>query len=88
MSVREIVANYNNSDNFDYMVGWIIGLNLINQFKIYVSKNAMFYEREAKKGKNNCGHMKASLMLYYISQEDNFNDWYREHNTENTYVGH
>lgn len=58
-------------------------------FKRYVSGNALFYEKERKSGSDkNCGHMKCSLMLYYISQESDFNEWYEEHDTTHVYVGY
>ena len=58
-------------------------------FKGYVSNNAVFYEKERKKGSTRkCGHMKCSLMLYYISQESDFNDWYENHDTKNIYTGY
>lgn len=57
--------------------------------KVYVSNNALFYERERKSGSiRRCGHMKCSLILYYISQEADFNDWYQDHDVTYTYIGY
>lgn len=88
MSVRQSVANYENKENYNDWVGWMSGLNEINQKKHYVSINALYYERHAKKGIRNHGHMKASLILYHVKQEPDFEDWYKEHNTTCHFVGY
>lgn len=86
--VSEIVKMYDNNENYDIMVGWTNGTNEINQYKHYVSMNALYYEKNTKKGSNNHGHMKSSSMLYYVSQEDDFNNWWCEHDTRHVYTGH
>lgn len=88
MNVKQIVKEYENKENYDEMVGWTNGLNEINQLKYYVSNNAIYYEKHAKKGIKKHGHMKASLMLYYVKQEDDFNNWWYEHNTTHIVTGY
>ncbi len=83
MVVKKIIKIHENENNYDEMVGWTKGLNSINQKKISVSKNAISYEKNAKKGIKQYGHMKSSLMLYYVKQEDDFNNWWYEHDTRN-----
>ena len=88
MNVKQIVNEYQNDKNYDPMYGWTSGINEINERKRYVSANAIYYEKHAKKGIQNCGHMKSSLMLYYIKQENDFNNWWSDHNTKNTFTGY
>lgn len=88
MNVKQIVEEYENKEYYDEMVGWTNGLNEINQLKHYVSNNAIYYEKHAKKGIKRHGHMKASLILYYIKQEEDFSNWWYEHDTIHTVIGH
>jgi hypothetical protein len=43
----------------------------------YVYHNAKLYEQETRKGVYNCGHMKCSLMIYYLKQDHDFYTWYK-----------
>ena len=89
MSVKYIIAiNEDKNSNYDDMVGWIGGLNEVIQNKSYVFNNARYYEKQAKKGIYNCGHMGCSLMLYYIKQEDGFDTWYKRQSWESYHVGY
>ena len=81
INVKQIIKDYENEQNYDEMVGWTNGLNEINQKKNYVSGNAVFYEKSAKKGIHNHGHMKVSLMLHYVREEEDFDKWWQEHDT-------
>lgn len=75
--VSDILEKHNDEILYGYMVGWTGGLNKINQDKCYVSMNSIGHEKYARKGIYNCGNMGSTLMLYYISQEDDFMSWYR-----------
>ena len=50
----------------DYFVGYIDdGIREVLQKKYYVYSNARLYEKNRRKGIDNCGHLKCSLILYY-----------------------
>lgn len=40
--------------------------------------NALLFEKNLKKNIHNCGHPPCSLSLYYLTQENDFNNWYNE----------
>ena len=88
MNVKQIIQNYENEENYNEMIGWIDGLNNVNQLKHYVSNNAIYYEKYAKQNITKHGHMKASLILYYVSQEDDFHNWWYGHDTTNVHIGY
>lgn len=75
--VNNMLEEYENDQLYDDMVGWTEGLNKVNQEKCYVSMNSISFEKYSKKGIYNVGNMGSSLMLHYISQDDEFMSWYR-----------
>ena len=67
------------------------GINSVYQQKYYVYINGEGYEKCSKSRYNGVcykntttlvgisGFMKCSLVLYYVSQEEDFHKWYSEH---------
>lgn len=86
--VSDMLAKYNDPENYDQYVGWMTGLNNVNQNKSYVSSNAIVFEKYAKKQIYNCGHMLSNTMLYYIKQEPDFDTWYMEHTRDHHHTGY
>ena len=83
MNVKSLIEIYENKNNEDYMVGWTEGLNRINQSKYYVSLNGILFEKTVKiKLKYNHGYLKCSMIIYYLCQENDFFDWYRDRKTK------
>lgn len=80
-SVMNIVSMLNKEEQ-DEFFGHLYGINSVNQNKNHVSSNAMCFEKYRRMGVKNVSYMHCSLMLYYISQEDDFNSWYGKHSRE------
>jgi hypothetical protein len=88
MNVKSLIKIYENNDLEDYMVGWTDGLNSVNESKMYVYNNGILFEKTVKtKSLYNHGHLKCSMIIYYLSQDNDFFDWYRDHNTICVHTG-
>lgn len=88
MNVKSLIKLNENTNLYDDMVGWTSGMNSVNQLKLYTSMNAIVFEKSAKQSKiYNYGHMKCSLMIYYLCQDDDFFNWYKNHNTDDIHTG-
>jgi hypothetical protein len=88
MNVKSLIDIYEKTDLEDYMVGWTDGLNFVNQNKRYVSENGIYFEKSHKtKSRHTGGHLKCSMIIYYLCQESDFFDWYRDHDTTCYHAG-
>lgn len=56
--------------------GYSEGILAVIQHHVYLVDNAMLFERQCRNGIFNCGHIDVPLMLYYISQEPDFDLWF------------
>ena len=89
MNVKDLLIMNEEKSLYDDMLGWTSGINEVNQRKMYVSANAILFEKHNKKTlyKFKAGHMKCSLIVYYLCQDDDFFDWYKEHDTSYIFTG-
>lgn len=87
LTAKELIKMYEDQSNEDEMLGWIKGVNAVNQNKDYVSSNSMAYEMYAKRNIYNVGHMDCSLMKYYISQEEGYDNWYKKKDWTHYHTG-
>ncbi len=91
LPVTDVVRILNDPDNIDINIGvCFCGLSFLLVQKRYVCGDMEYYETFRKScidKTNNCGKMLASLPLYYISQEPDFNDWYIPHKRQGYYCG-
>lgn len=76
MDVKKLIA-LNNSLGKDPVVGWVKGLNCVNQQKVHVARNGILKEKYAKKNIHNTGFLGCSLILYYLESDSDFDTWYR-----------
>jgi len=85
--VSEMVSNEELQEEDPYM-GYVEGLQNINQHKDYISSNAMMFEEYRRNGLTNHGFLKCSLMLHYLKDEEDFTKWWEEHDTDTLYAGY
>jgi hypothetical protein len=94
-SIKSVIDDNNDkTKHYDEYVGWMTGINSVYQQKNYVYSNGKGYEQCSKLRQNGVcykntttlvgisGFMKCSLILYYVSQEEDFHKWYSEHDAE------
>lgn len=60
----------------DDFVGYDEGIQAVIQNHVFLSANALFFERQCRNGIFNCGHFEVPLMLFYVSQEQDFYSWF------------
>jgi len=78
MSVKKIVEHLN-AQVPDSFLGYWYGLNAINEDKAFIVEDAIGFEKHRKQGLNTFHHMKNELILYYVSTDKDFDEWYVEH---------
>lgn len=65
-----------NSRNFDVLAGFMEGIQSVIQHSDYIVSNYISWEKYIKKSVFNTGQIGTSLMMYYITQEDDFLIWF------------
>lgn len=79
---------FEESQDEDPYMGFLHGIQSVNQRKQYVSSNAMYFEHNRRKDLNNQGFLNCSLMIYYLRDEPDFPKWWNVHNHEPFYTGY
>lgn len=61
---------------FDKFVGYTEGIQAVIQNNDSLALNAISFEKHCRNGIFNCGHFEVPLLLYYVSQELDFDSWF------------
>ena len=99
--IKSVIDDNNDkTKHYDEYVGWMTGINSVYQQKDYVYNNGKSYEKCSKSRQNGVcykntttlvgisGFMKCSLVLHYVSQDEDFHKWYSEHDASECSKGY